>query len=75
MVVFSKTSLQFPLISAANPRAIYFTDDVAVAWMRGGFIENRITRSATGRAVLHAAAAGGGEPRLLRANRSVLERA
>ena len=39
IVVFSKTSLQSPLISAANPRAIYFTDDVAVAWPRGGFIE------------------------------------
>jgi hypothetical protein len=39
MVVFSKTSLQSQLISAANPRAIYFTDDVAVAWPRGGFIE------------------------------------
>ena len=39
MVVFSKTSLQSPLISATNPRAIYFIDDVAVAWPRGGFIE------------------------------------
>jgi hypothetical protein len=39
IVVFSKTSLQSPLISATNPRAIYFTDDVAVAWPRGGFIE------------------------------------
>ena len=39
MAVFSKTSLQSPLISATNPRAIYFTDDVAVAWPRGGFIE------------------------------------
>lgn len=39
VVVFSKTSLQAPLISARNPRAIYFNDDVAVAWMNGGFIE------------------------------------
>jgi hypothetical protein len=39
MLVFSKTSLQAPLSSATNPRAIYFTDDVAVAWPRGGFIE------------------------------------
>ena len=39
MVVFSKTSLQSPLISGTNPRAVYFTDDVAVAWPRGGFIE------------------------------------
>ena len=34
-LVFSKTSLQAGPISPANPRAIYFTDDVAVAWIRG----------------------------------------
>ena len=34
-LVFSKTSLQTGVISPANPRAIYFTDDVAVAWIRG----------------------------------------
>ena len=34
-LVFSKTSLQAGAISPANPRAIYFTDDVAVAWIRG----------------------------------------
>ena len=34
-LVFSKTSLQAGVISPANPRAIYFTDDVAVAWIRG----------------------------------------
>jgi hypothetical protein len=39
MAVFSKTSLQSPLITPTNPRTIYFTDDVAVAWPRGGFIE------------------------------------
>jgi hypothetical protein len=39
MAVFSKTSLQSSLIAPANPRAIFFTDDVAVAWPRGGFIE------------------------------------
>jgi len=39
VVVFSKTSLQAPLITSRNPRAIYFNDDVAVAWMNGGFIE------------------------------------
>jgi len=39
IVVFSKTSLQSPLVSARNPRAIYFNDDVAVAWMNSGFIE------------------------------------
>ena len=34
-LVFSKTSLQAGVISPRNPRAIYFTDDIAVAWVRG----------------------------------------
>ena len=34
-LVFSKTSLQSDVIGPENPRAIYFTDDVAVAWIRG----------------------------------------
>jgi hypothetical protein len=35
LLVFSKTSLQSILISPANPRAIYFNDSAAVAWVRG----------------------------------------
>ena len=35
VLVYSQTSLQASHISAANPRAIYFNDDVAVAWIRG----------------------------------------
>ena len=35
MLVFSKTSLQRKLISPANPRAIYFNDDVYVAYIPG----------------------------------------
>jgi hypothetical protein len=35
-LVFSKTSFQSTKISPTNPRAIYFTDDVAVAYVRGG---------------------------------------
>jgi len=34
-LVFSKTSFQAPKISPTNPRAIYFNDDVAVAYVRG----------------------------------------
>ena len=34
-LVFSKTSLQVDFIGPDNPRAIYFADDVAVAWIRG----------------------------------------
>ena len=36
VLVFSPTSSQAPLISPLNPRAIYFSDDVGVAWVRGG---------------------------------------
>ena len=35
LVVFSKTSLQARLINPRNPRAIFFNDSVAVAWVRG----------------------------------------
>ncbi len=34
-LVFSKTSFQAPKIAPDNPRAIYFSDDVAVAFVRG----------------------------------------
>jgi len=34
-LVFTKTSLQQRLISPATPRAIYFNDDVYVAWTQG----------------------------------------
>ncbi|HEX4997759.1 MAG TPA: hypothetical protein VFY29_06015 [Terriglobia bacterium] len=34
-VVFSKTSLQSHYISPANPRALFFTDEVAVGFIRG----------------------------------------
>lgn len=39
IAVFSKTSLQAPLIEPKNPRTIFFSDSVSVAWMRGGFVE------------------------------------
>jgi hypothetical protein len=35
-LVFSKTSFQAPHISPRNPRAIYFADDAAVGFVRGG---------------------------------------
>ena len=35
LLVFSKTSLQWNFISPTNPRAIYFNDDVVIAWVRG----------------------------------------
>lgn len=39
IAVFSKTSLQGMRVSPSNPRTIFFNDNVAVAWMRGGLIE------------------------------------
>jgi len=39
IAVFSKTSVQAPLINPANPRSIFFSDAVVIAWPRGGFIE------------------------------------
>jgi hypothetical protein len=39
MLVFSTTSLQLSLISPANPRAIYFTDDLYVGYIPGGRLE------------------------------------
>src|SRR5262249_26052295 len=35
-LVFWKTSFQAGQIGPRNPRAIYFSDDVAVGWVRGG---------------------------------------
>jgi hypothetical protein len=35
-LAFSKSSFQAAKISPRNPRAIYFGDDVAVGWVRGG---------------------------------------
>jgi len=37
-LVFSQTSFQAPHINYRNPRAVYFTDTVAVGWVRGGDI-------------------------------------
>ncbi len=40
LLVFSKTSAQFRLISPRTPRAIYFNDDTYVGWVPGGrFLE------------------------------------
>ena len=38
MLVYSKTSLQFQLIDAHRPRAVYFNDDTYVAWVQGSDI-------------------------------------
>jgi hypothetical protein len=35
-LVFSQTSFQAPLINIHNPRAVFFNDNNAVGWVRGG---------------------------------------
>ncbi len=39
MLVFSKTSLQNPLITPQTPRAIYFSEDVYCGWAQNGMME------------------------------------
>jgi hypothetical protein len=39
MLVFSTTSLQLRLITPANPRAIYFNEEIYLGWVPGGRIE------------------------------------
>jgi len=39
MLVFSTTSLQLSLISPANPRALYFNEDIYLGYVPGGRIE------------------------------------
>ncbi len=39
VVVYAQDSFQAALISQKNPRSIYFNDQVAVGWVRGGNIE------------------------------------
>jgi hypothetical protein len=39
LATFAKSSVQAPIISPANPRTLFFNDNVVVGWPRGGFIE------------------------------------
>ena len=52
-LVFSKTSAQFRLISPANPRALYFNDDVYVGWVPGGPFLEVSAATTDGRAVFY----------------------
>ena len=38
MLVYTQTSLQGQKINMQNPRAVYFGDEVSVAWVRGGLV-------------------------------------
>jgi hypothetical protein len=68
VVVFSKRSLQSRQIQPRNPRAIYFNDSVAVAWVRGGFIEIAAHDPAQGAVFYRLLQAPIGPPVMLRDN-------
>ena len=65
-LVFSKTSFQAGKISPRNPRAIYFTDDAAVGWVRGSdSLEVAATDPQRG-TIFYTLTAVGGQPRFTR---------
>ena len=69
IAVFSTTSLQGRLITPSNPRTIFFNDSVAVAWMRGGFIELAAHDPRQGASFYILPQASSEQPRLLREER------
>ncbi|MGE0043840.1 MAG: hypothetical protein AB7H88_21510 [Vicinamibacterales bacterium] len=67
VLVFSQTSLQAPLISFHNPRAIYFNDNVAVGWVRGSdTLEIASQDPRQGTMFYQLPQEGGGQPRFER---------
>jgi hypothetical protein len=67
MLVFSKTSIQAPRVSPDRPRAIYFSDDVTVAYVPGSpTIEITATDPVQGTVFYTMPAAAGGKPTLAR---------
>ena len=69
MAVFSTTSLQGRLIRPSSPRTIFFNDAVAVAWMKGGFIEVAAQDPVAGTAFYLLPQSPEAPPRLLRDER------
>lgn len=47
LLVFSQASLQRRYISPANPRAVFFKDDVQLGWVRGGDVIEVAAQDAT----------------------------
>ena len=68
ILVFSKTSFQASRIGPANPRAIYFNDQVAVGWVRGGDVLEFASHDATQGTVFYTLAQPGTGPMTLRRN-------
>ena len=53
VLVFSQTSLQSSRISPTNPRAVFFNDSVAVAWVRGSDVLEVATHDARQGAIFY----------------------
>ena len=68
MLVFSKTSFQSSRIGPQNPRAIYFNDQVAVGWVRGGDVLEFAAQDATQGTVFYTLAQPGTGPMEFRRN-------
>src|SRR5262245_53586931 len=67
IVVFSSASFQAKSINPENPRAIYFNDDVAIAWVRGSSsIEAAAFDPETGAAFYRLEQTAHGKPRFRR---------
>jgi hypothetical protein len=61
-LVFSKTSLQIDVITAATPRAIYFDDDTYVAWVQQSGILEIVTMDADRGPVFYTLSAADSSP-------------
>jgi len=68
VLVFSKTSFQAPRIGPRNPRAIYFNDNVAVGWVRGGDVLEFAVHDRTQGTVFYTLAQPGTGPTEFRRN-------
>jgi hypothetical protein len=68
ILVFSKTSFQQSRIGPANPRAIYFNDQLSVGWVRGGDVLEFAAHDATQGTVFYTLAQPGTGPLEFRRN-------
>jgi hypothetical protein len=68
LLVYSKTSLQAPMIAPDRPRAIYFNDAVAVGSVHAGFVEIAVQDAKQG-AQFYTLEQVAGEPKLQRQGR------
>ncbi len=66
VLVFSKTSLQNPLIGPSNPRALFFSENAYVGYVPGGAIEVIVQDPVLGPVFYVVDAGAKGEPRIER---------